>query len=191
MDEALALPSDLAVRVALRTQQIIAHESGVTSTIDPLGGSYFVEAMTDRMEEAANTYFAEIEARGGVIACIHDGFIQQEIADAASRYQRETDEHQRTIVGVNDFVIEEPIQIPILRMDPKGERRHIERLNRVRQERDNVAVQRRLADLRRAGEGSANLMPSILEAVRAYATLGETCQVLRDVFGEYRERSVI
>ena len=191
MDEALALPSELAVRVALRTQQIIAHESGVVNTVDPLGGSYYTEAMTNQMEQAAYKYFTEIEARGGVLGCISNGFIQQEIADAAARYQREIDEHQRTIVGVNDFVIEEPLQIPILRMDAAGERRHLERLNRVRRERDNAAVERRLQELRRAAGGSANTMPLILDAVRAYATLGEICQVFREVFGEYRERSVI
>jgi methylmalonyl-CoA mutase N-terminal domain/subunit len=147
--------------------------------------------MTNKMEAEAQRYFAEIEAHGGVIECIGNGYIQQEITDASARYQREIDERERTIVGVNDFVVDEPPQIPILRMDPEGEQRHLERLRQVRLRRDNREVGRRLAALREAAAGEANTMPSILDAVRAYATLGEVCQALREVFGEYRERSVI
>ncbi|TAK36065.1 MAG: methylmalonyl-CoA mutase [Chloroflexota bacterium] len=191
MDEAIALPSELAVRVALRTQQILAHESGVVNTVDPLGGSYYVEAMTDEMEKAAYRYFDEIAARGGVIACIDDGFIQLEIANAASRYQREIEGRERLVVGVNEFTSDEPTRIPILRMDPEGEQRHLVRLNQVRRQRDHAAVEERLAALRQAAEGEANLMPFLVEAVRVYATLGEICQVFREVFGEYRERSVV
>lgn len=191
MDEALALPSEKAVTIALRTQQILAHESGVTNTVDPLGGSFFVEAMTNRMEAKAYEYFARIEALGGVIPAIEAGFFQREIADAAYRYQREIDEHQRTIVGVNDYVVDEPIAIPILQMDPQGERRQVARLQRLRLERDNEKVTQALAALRSAAQGSANLMPFILDAVKAYATLGEITDVLRGVFGVYREPNIV
>jgi len=191
MDEALALPSEKAVTIALRTQQILAHESGVTNTVDPLGGSFFVEAMTNRMEAEAYEYFARIEALGGVLPAIEAGFFQHEIADAAYRYQREIDEHQRTIVGVNDYVVDEPIAIPILQMDPEGERRQVARLQRLRLERDNEKVTQALAALRSAAQGSANLMPFILDAVKAYATLGEITDVLRGVFGVYREPNIV
>jgi methylmalonyl-CoA mutase N-terminal domain/subunit len=190
MDEALALPSEKAVRVALRTQQIIAHESGVTNTIDPLAGSYFVESMTNRMEAKAYDYFRKIEALGGVIPAIEAGFFQRELAEAAFRYQREIDTHQRVIVGVNDYTTDEPLTIPLLEMDPKGERRQIERLNRVRRERDNQAVEERLSALEDAARSEDNLMYPILDAVRAYATLGEIMDVFRQVFGEYRETAI-
>ena len=186
MDEALALPSDLAVRIALRTQQIIAYESGVANTVDPLGGSYFLEALTNQMEKAVYDYFAKIDSIGGVIAGIESGFFHREIAESAYRYQREIDTKKRTIVGVNDYIIDEPITIPILKMDEEGERRHLERLNRVRRERDNELVSVKLEALRQAAYRTDNLMPFILEAVKAYATLGEVCSVLRKVFGEYR-----
>jgi methylmalonyl-CoA mutase N-terminal domain/subunit len=191
MDEALALPSELAVRVALRTQQIIAHESGVANTIDPLAGSYFVEALTNRMEKEAYQYFEKIDKLGGVIPAIERGFFQREIAEAAYRYQHEIDTNQRTIVGVNEYASEEPLSIPILEMDPEGERRQLERLARVRRERDNVAVEEQLSALRDACQGTENLMPYILDAVRAYCTLGEICGVLREVFGEYREPAIL
>jgi methylmalonyl-CoA mutase N-terminal domain/subunit len=191
MDEALALPSEHAVRIALRTQQIIAHESGVTNTVDPLAGSYFVEAMTNSIEHEAYAYFDKIEKLGGVIPAIEQGYFQREIAEAAARYQREIDEKRRIIVGVNEYVTDEPLRIPLLQMDPEGERRQIERLNRVRRERDNVAVESRLAALEDAARGKANLMPYLLDAVRAYATLGEIMCVLRRVFGEYREPVIV
>lgn len=187
MDEALALPSEQAVRVALRTQQIIAHESGVTNSIDPLGGSFLVETLTNRMEEAAYEYFAKIDSLGGVIPAIEQGFFQREIMRSAYRYQQEIEDKDRIIVGVNEHVSEEPLTIPILRMDEEGERRQIERLNRVRRERDNKAVSQRLQELRRAAQDDKNLMPYILEAVKSYATLGEICGVFREVFGEYKE----
>jgi len=187
MDEALALPSEYAVRVALRTQQIIAHESGVTNTVDPLGGSYFLEALTDELEAEARDYFRRIEALGGVIPALQKGFFQREIAESASRYQYEIETRRRIVVGVNEYTTDEPLRIPLLQMDPEGERRQRARLARVRAERDNDEVQRRLAALRRAAAGTENLMPFILDAVRAYATLGEICRVFRDVFGEYRE----
>jgi len=191
MDEALALPSELAARVALRTQQIIAYESGVTNTIDPLAGSYFVEALTNRMEKEAYQYFEKIEKIGGVIPAIERGFFQREIAEAAYRYQHEIDTNQRTVVGVNEYVSQEPLTIPLLQMDPEGERRQLERLARVRRERDNVAVEERLSALRDAAQGTENLMPYILDAVRVYGTLGEICGVLREVFGEYREPVIL
>lgn len=191
MDEALALPSEKAVTIALRTQQVIASESGVANTVDPLGGSYFVEAMTDRMEREANAYFQAIAERGGVIAAIRDGFFQKEIADAAYRYQQEIDGGEREIVGVNAYKVDAPLEIPILAMDPEGERKQIDRLNRVRAERDNELAQRRLAELRTAARGDQNTMPAILDCVRAYCTVGEMCDVLREVFGVYQETVVV
>jgi methylmalonyl-CoA mutase, N-terminal domain len=188
MDEALALPSEKAVTVALRTQQIIGHESGVANTIDPLAGSYFVEAMTNRMEEEANAYFRQIERHGGVVPAIEVGFFQREIAEAAYVYQREIDDGERVIVGVNDYVSGEPLAIPILAMDPQGYQRQLARLQRVRAERDNAVVQQtlhRLADAAR--DEKINLMPPILECVTAYATLGEISDVFREVFGIYHE----
>ncbi len=191
MDEALALPSEKAVRVALRTQQIIAHESGVANSVDPLAGSYLVESWTDRLEAQAYEYFDRIEALGGVISAIERGFFQREIAVSAYRYQREIEERQRIVVAVNEYQLDEPLSIPLLHMDPEGERRQRQRLARVRRERDNALLRRRLAALRRAAQGDDNLMPYILDAARAYGTLGEICDVLRDVFGEYREQAVI
>jgi methylmalonyl-CoA mutase N-terminal domain/subunit len=191
MDEALALPSEKAVTIALRTQQIIAYESGVANTVDPLGGSYFVEALTDRMEREAQQIFDAINAQGGVIAAIRNGYFHREIADAAYRYQQEIDKGERIIVGVNAFQADEPLEIPILQMDPEGEKRHLERLNRVRRERDQDLVARRLAELRAAAQGSDNMMPAILNCVRAYCTLGEMCDVLREVFGVYQQDTVI
>ncbi len=185
-DEALALPSEKAVRVALRTQQILAHESGVANTIDPLGGSYFVEWMTDHMEEECYRYFDRIEALGGVIPAIGKGFYHREIADSAFRYQKEVDEKRRTVVGVNEYTME-PYKIHLLEMDPEGERKQFARLERLREERDDSKMRKRLEALRKAAEGERNTMPYIMEAVQAYATLGETAGVLREVFGEYRD----
>jgi methylmalonyl-CoA mutase N-terminal domain/subunit len=185
MDEALALPSERAALTALRTQQVIAHESGVANTVDPLGGSYYVEALTNEVEQATYDYFAKIDALGGVIPAIENGFFHREIAESAYRYQREIETKERIIVGVNEYVIEEPLTIPTLEMDEVGERKHLERLSRVRRERSSREVLRCLGEIRRATKNSENLMPYFLEAVRAYATLGEICGVLRDVFGEY------
>ncbi|NUQ36859.1 MAG: methylmalonyl-CoA mutase family protein [Caldilineales bacterium] len=187
MDEALALPSEKAVTIALRTQQILAHESGVANTIDPLAGSYYVEQLTEQMEAEANAYFRRIAAFGGVLPAIEAGFFQREIAEAAYRYQMEIDTGARTIVGVNDFVAAEPIAIPILQMDPAGYDRQIARLQRLRAGRDNVAVQKALAALADCARGPDNLMPPILDAVKAYATLGEITDVFRHVFGIYHE----
>jgi len=190
MDEALALPSEKAVRIALRTQQIIAEESGVTNTVDPLGGSYYVEWLTEKMEEETYKYFDRVAALGGVIPAIEKGFFQREIAESAYRYQKEIDEKQRVIVGVNRYQLDEEPSIPILKMDEKGEERQIRRLKNLRKDRDNTKVQRHLQRLRKAAEGDDNLMPFILDCVHSYATLGETCQVLRDVFGEYKEQAI-
>ncbi|HEC23148.1 MAG TPA: methylmalonyl-CoA mutase [Chloroflexi bacterium] len=187
MDEALALPSELAVRIALRTQQILAHESGVANTIDPLGGSYFVEAQTRRIEAEAYDYFRRIEDLGGVLPAIEAGFFQREISEAAYRYQREIDEKRRIIVGVNEYADEEPIRIPLLEMDPQGYERQVGRLEKLRRERDNEAVGTALKAVEEAARGSENLMPYLIEAVKAYATLGEITDVLRRVFGTYQE----
>jgi methylmalonyl-CoA mutase N-terminal domain/subunit len=191
MDEALALPSALAARVALRTQQIIDHESGVTNSVDPLAGSFLVESLTNRMEEETYEIFAKIAELGGVVPAIEAGYFQQEIAQSAYQYQREIDAGQRTIVGVNAYRLDEPLAIPLLRMDPEGHERHLNRLNSLRRERDHEDLTRRLEALRQAAEGSESLMPYILDAVRAYGTLGEICGVLRQVFGEYREAAII
>ncbi len=190
MDEVWALPAEKAALIALRTQQVIAYESGVTSSIDPLGGSFMVEALTNKMEEACYNYLDRIDSLGGVIPAIEKGFFQREIAEAAYRYQQEIDSRERIIVGLNDYVIDEPLTIPILQMDEEGEKRHLERLNRVRRERIARDVSKRLGEIKRAAQGSENLMPHILEAVRSYATLGEICGVLREVFGEYRATEV-
>jgi len=190
LDEALALPTEKAVLIALRTQQIIAAESGVTHTVDPLGGSYFVEALTDQTEQAALDYIQRIEALGGVLACIQNGFFQREIAESAYRYQQEIDQHRRTIVGVNDYTLNENIKVPTLYIDRVGEQAHLARLQRVRRERDQAATQNALKNLRRVAEGTENTMPAIIEAVKTYATLGEIMDVFRTVFGEYMEPAV-
>jgi len=191
MDEALALPSEHAATLALRTQQIIAHESCVTNTIDPLGGSYFIEKLTDEMEAQVYRYFERIEALGGVLPAIEAGFQQQEIADAAFAYQRAIDKHDRVIVGVNEYADSEMPKIPILEMDPQGYARQVGRLNTLRRERDNEQVGTRLNALRQAAQGNENTMPYLLDAARAYATLQEIMDELRGVFGTYTERSVI
>jgi methylmalonyl-CoA mutase, N-terminal domain len=187
MDEALALPSEHAVTVALRTQQLIAEESGVANTVDPLGGSFFVEAQTNRIEAQAYDYFRRIEELGGVLPAIDKGFFQGEISDAAYRYQREIDQNVRKIVGVNAHAEPKPYEIPILRMDPRGYRRQVDRLEKLRLERDNGWVGQTLDRLRLACQGTENSMPFILEAVRAYATLGEIIGVMKEVFGTYDE----
>ena len=190
LDEALALPTEKAALLALRTQQIIASESGVVNTVDPLGGSYFVEALTDQTEEAAVDYINRIDALGGVLACIQNGFFQREIAESAYRYQQEVDTHKRTIVGVNDYLMEEEIKVPTLYIDRVGEMAHLERLERVRKERDQDVVQRALDNLRHVAEGTENTMPAIIEAVKAYATLGEIIDIFRSAFGDYMEPAV-
>jgi methylmalonyl-CoA mutase N-terminal domain/subunit len=186
-DEALALPSEHAVTIALRTQQIIAEESGVANTIDPLGGSFFVEAQTDRIEQQAYDYFRRIEELGGVLPAIDKGFFQSEISDAAYRYQREIDAGVRKIVGVNAYAEDKQPAIPLLEMDPQGYERQVSRLKEVRQTRDNGRVGQALDRLRIACQGTENSMPFIMDAVHAYATLGEIIGVMKDVFGTYEE----
>jgi len=190
MDEAYAVPSEKAVRIALRTQQIIAYETGVIDSIDPLGGSYYVEWLTDRMEDEANRYFDKIEFLGGVVAAIEKGFFQQEIANAAYRFQRELEKKERAVVGVNIFTTDEPAAIPLLQMDPEGEKRQVNRLKKLRKERDGAKLKKSLDRLRKAAEGTENVMPCLLDCVKSYGTLGEICGVLREVFGEYREPSM-
>jgi len=191
LDEALALPSEKAARIALRTQQVIAYETGVANTVDPLGGSYYLEALTNQMERECYEYFRRIEELGGVIPAIEAGFFQREIAEAAYRYQREIDNRERIIVGVNEFVLEEPLEIPLLRVSRESEERHLARLRRVRQERDQEQVAICLERLRQACRGRDNLMPYILDAVNAYCTLGEIMGVMGEVFGYYREPMVV
>lgn len=190
MDEVLALPSEKAVQIALRTQQILAYETGIVNTIDPLAGSYFVEALTRQMEEGAEEYFRKIEERGGVLAAIHQNFFQQEIADAAYRYQKEIEGKDRIIVGVNGFQTEEALEIDLLKIDPEIERNQAQRVKELRAARDNLHVQNTLAALKATALSSDNLIPKIIDAVRAYATEGEIVAVLKEVFGEYREQSV-
>ncbi len=191
MDEALALPSEKAARLALRTQQVIAHESGVTNAIDPLGGSFFTEALTKESEEEAYAYFRRIEDLGGVIPAIESGFFQREIAEAAYRYQREIDSQERVIVGVNEYVLDEPLEIPILQMDAQGEQRQVERLRRLRRERDDREAARCLKAVEKACCDQENVMPYLVDAVNASCTLGEICDVMRDVFGAYQEQSAV
>jgi len=191
MDEAIALPSEKAATLALRTQQVIAHESGVENTVDPLGGSFFVEALTDAMEAEAEAYLRRVDDLGGVVPAIEAGFFQREIADASYRYQREIDSKQRLVVGSNAYVSGEPVDIPILRMDPAGEARQVERLHRVRRERDSGEAARTLQALNAACRNGANVMPPLIDAVRAYCTLGEMCDVMREAFGAYQETAVV
>jgi methylmalonyl-CoA mutase, N-terminal domain len=198
-DEALALPSEEAVRIALRTQQIIAYESGVADTIDPLAGSYFVEALTNEIERAALDYIKKIEEMGhgsileGVLVGIENGFFQREIAQAAYEYQKQVESGEQIIVGVNKYVMpqDEKAKVNILRVDPEVQRRQIERLKRVRAERDNRAVKRALERLEEAARSRENTMPYILEAVKAYASVGEIMEVLKKVHGTYREPAMV
>ena len=187
MDEALALPSAHAATVALRTQQILAEESGVANSIDPLGGSYYLEAMTNRIEAQAREYFRRIDELGGVLPAIDAGFFQLEISDAAFQYQKEIDSEERYIVGVNAFNDNAGYEIPILEMNPAGFSYQTDRLKQLRESRDSGAVGQSLDRLRIASQGTENTMPYILDAVRAYATLGEIIDVMRDVFGTYEE----
>ncbi|HEY8368790.1 MAG TPA: methylmalonyl-CoA mutase family protein [Thermodesulfobacteriota bacterium] len=187
IDEVLALPTEETARLALRTQQILAHESGVANTVDPLGGSYFVEALTDRMEREAMAYIERIDRMGGIIKAIEEGYPQKEIADSAFRFQQEVERGERVIVGVNRFTVENDTPLPILKVDESVERKQVARLAEVKRKRDGAAVRRRLDDLRQACEGRANIMPALLDAVKAYATVGEISDVYRAVFGEYRD----
>ncbi|HET9324785.1 MAG TPA: methylmalonyl-CoA mutase family protein [Gaiellaceae bacterium] len=189
-DEALALPTENAVRLALRTQQVIAHETGVVNTIDPLGGSYYVEELTKRLEAEAYDYFERIRALGGVVPAIKENFFQREIADASFRYQSEVEAKQRIIVGVNRYHQADDGELEILRIDPALEEKQIGRVQDLRARRDSAAVETALARLKQGAEGDENLMPLIVDASRAYATMGEMCDALREVWGVWRETPV-
>jgi methylmalonyl-CoA mutase N-terminal domain/subunit len=187
MDEALALPSEEAVQIALRTQQLIAYETGVADTVDPLAGSYYVEALTKEIYERAEAYINTIDEMGGAVAAIEKGYIQREIQDSAYRYQREIEQEDRIVVGQNRFQVEEAKPGGLLRVDPAVRTSQIERLKKLRSKRDDERLKKTLSDLKKGAAGKENVMPLILEAVKAYATLGEVCDVLREVFGEYQQ----
>ncbi len=189
LDEAWALPTEFAATLALRTQQIIAYESGVTNTVDPLGGSYFVESLTNEVEQGAREYIRKIDTLGGMVAAIERSYPQREIAEASYRYQQAVDRKEKIVVGVNEYVTEEQ-PIEVLQIDENVALRQEGRLRRLRAERSSEEVHRRLDRLRSAAEGTENLMPRIYEAVKAYATLGEICDALRTVFGAYEEVAI-
>ena len=191
LDEALALPTEEAVRIAVRTQQIAALETGVTNTIDPLGGSYFVEALTDEIERQAYDYFRQIDEMGGMIEAIEAGFPMREIAEASARYQRELEERKRYMVNVNVYEPQDEQEMEIHRIDPEISERQLERLRELKERRDNALVEKRLEELKEAARGEENTMYPILEAVRAYATVQEICDAMKEVFGDYRETPVI
>ena len=187
MDEVLALPTERAAQIALRTQQVLAHETGVANTIDPLAGSYFIEQLTDEMERGAQRYFDRIDEQGGVLRCIENGFFQREIADAAFEFERRLEANERIIVGVNAYTDGEGGDLPTLRIGPETERDQVRRLEALKGRRDNTSVKHRLEELKTAARGSDNLMPPLLDCVRAYVTEGEIMAALKEVFGVYRE----
>jgi methylmalonyl-CoA mutase N-terminal domain/subunit len=191
LDEAYALPSEHAVTIALRTQQVIANESGVAAVADPLGGSYFIEALTLEMEKAANGYISRIDDMGGMIPAIERGFPQSEIANASYEYQHSIETGDRLVVGVNAFTDTNDERIELLQIDETAEREQVRKLADLRASRDNARAGAALDALKRAAEGTANTMPYILDAVRAYATVGEICDVFRETFGTYQETSVL
>jgi methylmalonyl-CoA mutase N-terminal domain/subunit len=191
MDETLALPSEKAVKIALRTQQLIAYETGVINTVDPLGGSYFVEALTDKMEKQANEIFDQIDSLGGVIPAIETGYFQKEIADAAYIYQKAVERKEKFIVGVNDFVeSDEKVDIPILLISPEVEKKQKRELAEVKQSRNQQALAESLTEIKKAAEDGTNLMPVFIKAAQNYVTLGEMVGELREVFGTYEEAAV-
>ncbi|MCR2045663.1 methylmalonyl-CoA mutase family protein, partial [Anaerosalibacter massiliensis] len=189
-DEALALPSEESVRIALRTQQVLAYESGVTETIDPLAGSYYIESLTDQIEEEAMKYIEKIDELGGMPQAVEKGYVQKEIQNSSYKYQMEVESNERIVVGVNKFQTEEKHHEDILKVDPEVERLQKEKINKLKSTRNNDEVKKNLANLKKLAKTDENLMPYILSAVKSYATLGEICDVLRSVFGEY-EQSVI
>jgi len=190
-DEAYAIPTEKSVRLSLRTQQILAHEAGVTDTVDPLGGSYYVEALTKKMEQEIRELMAKIDAMGGAIAAIENGFIQKEIEGRAYTIQKEIEERKRIMVGVNEYKVDEKVDSALFKFDPEITRKQIQKLQDVKGSRDRAKVQAALDSLKKAAKGEENLMPRFIEAVREYATLGEICNVLRDVFGEYHAVGII
>jgi methylmalonyl-CoA mutase N-terminal domain/subunit len=187
LDEVYAVPTETAATIALRTQQVIAEETGVTNTIDPLGGSYFVEALTNQMEEEAQKYINKIDDLGGIVRAIELGYPQQEIANAAYAYQKQIERKEKTVVGVNKYQADEEKSIEFLKIDPEVEEKQVARLKEVKQTRNQARVTACLADLKKAAQGPENLMPGILAAVKEYATLQEICDVFREVFGTYRD----
>ena len=187
LDEALALPREESARLALRTQQLLAYESGVTNTVDPLGGSYFVEKLTDEMEEGSRDYFHKIEALGGMIAAIERGFPQKEIQEASYQYQKAVEEKEKIVVGVNEFIVDNEPPLQLLQIGTQPQTHQIERLKHLKSARNNRAVQTALSALKEAARTDRNLMPFLIEGVREYATLGELCDTLKEVFGEYKE----
>ena len=191
LDEALALPTAEAATLALRTQQIIAHETGVTSTVDPFGGAYFVERLTRDLESETDEYFRTIDGMGGMIAAIERGFPQREIAESAYRFQQDVERGRQVIVGVNAFASDNDQGVSILQIDERAAEQQLAKVDRLRRTRDHASVARALDDLRAAAAGTANTMPALLDAVRAYATIGEMCDALRDVWGEYQEEAII
>ncbi|MEE8209197.1 MAG: methylmalonyl-CoA mutase family protein [bacterium] len=191
MDEALSLPTEKAATIALRTQQVVAHESGVDGTVDPLGGSYCIEALTDELERRAEEYIEKIDATGGVLKAIEAGYIQSEIQESAFRWQRAVEEERTLVVGVNEYVDEDEVAPEIHKVDPEAERRQVEALGKIKAKRDNDAVARARGSLKKAAQGSDNLVPHILDAVRVYTSLGEISDTLREVFGTHRETIVV
>ncbi|MCJ7801616.1 MAG: methylmalonyl-CoA mutase family protein, partial [Candidatus Marinimicrobia bacterium] len=191
MDETLALPSEKAAEIALRTQQLIAFETGAANVIDPLGGSWYIESLTNKLEEEAESYFEQIDELGGVIPAIELGFFQREIAKAASEYQRLVDDKRRIVVGVNDFIKEdEKIEIPILEIGKDAEEKQLKAISDLRKNRNDDAVKIALNEVRRTCKGKTNIMPPIINAAKAYATLGEIVDAMKDVFGEWQESSI-
>jgi methylmalonyl-CoA mutase N-terminal domain/subunit len=184
------LPSEEAVTIALRTQQIIAYESGVADTIDPMAGSYCIESLTNQIEEEATKYIDKIDEMGGAVTAIEKGYMQREIVESAYRHQREVENKERTIVGLNQFAVEEETPIKILRVSTEVEKRQIEKLNSAKSSRSKEKLDDVLSQLLQATEHDENLMPSIIEAVKEYATLGEICNVLRQIYGEYKAPTV-
>ena len=191
MDEALALPTESAARVALRTQQVIAYESGVAETVDPLAGSYAIEQLTNEVEEEVLEYLKKIEAMGGMLRAIETGYVQREIQESAYRYQKAIETQEQVVVGVNRFQVEEEPPINVLRIDPVLEKAQVERLRALRERRDAKAGEAALEKLQQAAATTENLLPRILECVEAYATVGEISDTLRRVWGEYRETSTV
>ena len=191
MDEALALPTEEAARLALRTQQVIAHESGVADIADPLGGAYAIEHLTDEIEDRASNYLERIDAMGGMLRAIETGYVQKEIQESAYRYQKAIESEESVVVGVNRFRSEDQTPVPTLRIDPVIEQQQIDRLRAVRSRRDSVAADTALAKLEAAANSTENLMPLILECVEAHATVGEISNRFRKVWGEYKETSTV
>jgi methylmalonyl-CoA mutase N-terminal domain/subunit len=191
MDEALALPTEAAARVALRTQQVIAYESGIADTADPLAGSYAIEELTEQVEKLAREYLEKIDAMGGMLRAIETGYVQREIQESAYRYQRAIESQEEVVVGVNRFQIDAELPVPLLKMDEDLERAQVERVRALRARRDAQATESALNKLEETAKSTENLLPRILECVEAYATVGEISNRLRSVWGEYRETSTI